>query len=192
VTSRCLLTASLLAGTIFASALPVSCARAQTGGDDSGTLNPPSELSIDYWVERSKEARYDPGMCMYGYPLAKMGWHDAARRIFERCAEHGNAYAMPWAAWTEENGYDRPPNPVKAAEWDKKLADAGSSLGQFNYGLDLLRGHGVEQDGAQGKAYIDKAAAGGDSIARELAQHDYNPESVTPTSDLAHYRKPQF
>jgi hypothetical protein len=25
-----------------------------------------------------------------------------------------------------------------------------------------------------------------------LAQHDYDPESVTPTADLAHYRKPQF
>jgi len=28
--------------------------------------------------------------------------------------------------------------------------------------------------------------------ARELAQHDYDPESVTPDADKAHYRKPQF
>ena len=186
--ARSILVAALLSGATFAGA-----ARAEPKGDDeSGTLNAASELSIEYWVERSKEARFDPGMCMYGYPLAKMGWHDAARRIFTRCAEHGNPYAMPWAAWTEENGYDRPSDPVKAAEWDKTLADTGSSLGQFNYGLDLLRGHGVDQDSKLGKAMIDRAAAGGDTTARELAQHDYDPESVTPTADLAHYRKPQF
>jgi TPR repeat protein len=159
--------------------------------DTVGTLNP-QELTIEYWVGKSKEARFDSGMCLYGYPLAKMGWHDAARRIFERCSQAGITGAMPWMAWTEENGYDQPSDPVKAAEWDKKLADAGSSLGQLNYGLDILRGHGVTQDRALGKSYVDKALIGGDTTARELAQHDYDPESVTPDSDKAHYRKPQF
>ncbi len=159
--------------------------------DDVGRLNP-SELSIDYWIARSKEARFDPGMCMYGYPLAKMGWHEEARRIFQRCSEHGVRGSMPWMSWTEENGYDRPSNPVAAAKWDKTLADAGSSLGQFNYGLDILRGHGVALDRALGKSYIDQAAAGGDTTARDLAAHHYDPELVTPTADLAHYRKPMF
>ena len=95
-------------------------------------------------------------------------------------------------SYLEENGYDRPSDPVAAADWDKKLADTGSSLGQFNYGLDILRGHGVEQDRALGKSYIDRAAKGGDVTARELASHDYDPESVTPESDKARYRKPQF
>ncbi|WP_374544710.1 tetratricopeptide repeat protein [Rhodoblastus sp.] len=187
---RTLLIAALMAGTAFAGAARAESAAAKQDAAAAG--NAPSELSVEYWAERSKEARFDPGMCMYGYPLAKMGWHDAARRIFERCAEHDNVYAMAWAAWTEENGYDQPSDPIKAAEWDKRLADTGSSLGQFNYGLDLLRGHGVDQDRALGKDYIDKAAAGGDKTAKELAQHDYDPESVTPTADLAHYRKPQF
>ncbi len=168
---------------------------APTSGADSddavGTLNPQG-LGIEYWIARSKEARFDPGMCLYGYPLAKMGWHEDARRIFQRCSEAGITGAMPWMAWTEENGYDRPSDPVKAAEWDKKLADTGSSLGQLNYGLDILRGHGVTQDRALGKAYVDSAANGGDTTARELAAHDYDPEFVTPTADLAHYRKPQF
>ena len=174
---------------------PAYAHRAPSQGSDAddevGRLNP-QELGIDYWIARSKEARYDAGMCMYGYPIAKMGWHEEARRIFERCAEHGNLSAMAWSAWTEENGYDLPSNPVAAAAWDQRLADTGSSLGQFNYGLDILRGHGVTQDRALGKSYIDKASAGGDATAKELAQHDYDPESVTPTADLAHYRKPQF
>jgi TPR repeat protein len=182
-----LLIAALMTGTALC-----GVAHAAPAQDDENAQEAPSELSIQYWVERSKEARFDPAMCMYGYPLAKMGWHDAARRIFERCAEHDNQYAMPWAAWTEENGYDKPSDPVKAAEWDKRLAETGSSLGQFNYGLDLLRGHGVDQDRRLGKAMIDQAAAGGDKTARELIAHDYDPEAVTPTADLAHYRKPQF
>jgi TPR repeat protein len=179
---------AILAAVLTGAALAEVAAPAD---DEIGTLNP-QELTIDYWVARSQEARFDPGMCLYGYPLAKMGWHEAARRIFQRCAEAGIAGAMPWMSWTEENGYDQPADPVKAAAWDKKLADTGSSLGQFNYGLDILRGHGVTQDRALGKAYIDRAASGGDTTARELTRHDYDPESVTPESDKAHYRQPQF
>lgn len=163
----------------------------ETVEDDFGVLNP-EELTVQYWAERSKEGRYDPAMCAYGYPLAKMGWHEPARRIFERCAEHGNAYAMPWAAWTEENGYDKPSDPAAAAEWDRKLAETGSPIGQLNYGLDTLRGHGVPQDTRLGRKLVDEAAAAGDKTAKELAAHDYDPESVTPTADLAHYRQPQF
>jgi TPR repeat protein len=121
-----------------------------------------------------------------------MGWHEPARKIFERCAQNGNPYAMPWAAWTEENGYDRPSNPVAAAEWDRKLAETGSPLGQLNYGLDVLRGHGAPLDPALGKALVDRAAAAGEPTAKALADANYDPEAVTPTADLAHYRRPQF
>jgi TPR repeat protein len=159
--------------------------------DGFGVLNP-EELTVQYWAARAGEGRFDPGMCMYGYPIAKMGWHEPARKIFERCAEHGNPHAMPWAAWTEENGYDKPANPAAAAEWDRKLAETGSPLGQLNYGLDVLRGHGVARDRALGKALVDKAAAAGEPTAKALAAADYNPEAVTPTADLAHYRQPQF
>jgi TPR repeat protein len=161
----------------LAMASGVAMAAESTSVDDEfGTLNP-QELTIDYWVARSKEARFDPGMCLYGYPLAKMGAHEAARRIFQRCSEHGIAGAMPWMAWTEENGYDRPSDPVKAAEWDKTLADTGSSLGQFNYGLDILRGHGVTQDRALGKSYIDRASAGDRAPGRGVGE-------TTESSDL--------
>jgi uncharacterized protein len=163
----------------------------QAASEQAGELDP-QQLSIQYWAAKSTEERFDPHMCVYGVFLDKTGQHDEARRIFERCAEHGNLNAMPWMSFLEENGYDRPSDPAKAAEWDKRLSDAGSSLGQFNYGLDLLRGHGAPLDRAAGKALIDKAAAGGDTVARELARHDYDPESVTPDSDKARYRQPQF
>jgi TPR repeat protein len=95
-------------------------------------------------------------------------------------------------SYLEENGYDRPSDPVAAADWDKRLAETGSSLGQFNYGLDLLRGHGVARDLPQGRALIDRAAEGGDRTARELAAAGYDPEAVTPEADKARYRLPQF
>jgi len=163
----------------------------ETVADEVGVLNP-EELTVQYWAARADEARFDPGMCMYGYPIAKMGWHEPARKIFTRCAENGNPYAMPWAAWTEENGYDRPSNPAAAAEWDKKLAETGSALGQLNYGLDVLRGHGVARDPALGKALVDRAAAAGEPTAKALAAAGYDPEAVTPSADLGHYRQPQF
>ncbi len=170
---------------------PALAAPASVADASAGELNP-QELSIQYWAQKSGEERFDPHMCVYGVFLDKTGQHEEARRIFERCASHGNLNAMPWMSYLEENGYDRPSDPAKAAEWDKKLSDAGSSLGAFNYGLDLLRGHGVTQDRTAGKALIDKAAADGDTTARDLIAHDYDPDAVTPTADLAHYHQPQF
>ncbi|MDR3421108.1 MAG: hypothetical protein P4L80_07710 [Xanthobacteraceae bacterium] len=172
-------------------AVPAVAAEPAASDNSGGELNK-QELSIQYWAAKSTEERFDPHMCVYGVFLDKTGQHEEARRIFERCANEGNLHAMPWMSYLEENGYDRPSDPVKAAEWDKKLSDTGSSLGEFNYGLDLLRGHGAPLDRKAGKALIDKAAAGGDTTARELAQHDYDPESVTPEADKARYRQPQF
>jgi TPR repeat protein len=179
------------AGPVFATDKPVAVVPAAASGGDSGVLNPQG-LSVQYWGAKAKEARFDPKMCVYGVFMDKTGQHAEARRIFKRCAEHGDQYAMPWMSFLDENGYDRPSDPVAAAKWDKKLAELGNSIGQFNYGLDLLRGHGVAQDFGRGKAYIDKAAAGGDATARELSKSNYDWRSVTPTADLAHYGQPEF
>jgi len=163
-----------------------ACA-SETIEDADGILNPP-ELTIDYFARKADAAAFDPKMCFYGYPAAKMGNHEMAVRIFERCAKEGVLGTMPWMAWEEENGYIKPSDPAKAAEWDKKAADAGYSIGQFNYGLDLLRGHGVPRNEAMGRAYVDRAAAQGDESAAILAAQGYNPDSVTPDADKARYR----
>lgn len=161
----------------------------ETVVDDDGILNP-QDLSVDYWARRIDEKPFDPSMCWVGYPALKLGNHPAARRILERCAREGMEGAMPAISASEENGIDKPSNPEAAAEWDRKLADKGSSLGAFNYGLDLLRGHGVRQDLVAGRAMIDRAARGGDTTAKELAAHGYDPESVTPDADKPRYRLP--
>jgi len=178
--------ACLGAAAVVFAALPALAL--ESSSDKDGDLNP-QQLTIDYWVARLDEKPLDIRICNMGYPAAKMGAHEAARRIFEACSKAGVVGAMPWMAWTEEKGCDKPSDPQAAARWDKALADTGSSLGAFNYGLDLLRGHGVSQDPIAGRAYVDRAARDGDSTAAELSKNGYDPESVTPDADKDRYRK---
>jgi hypothetical protein len=111
-------------------------------------------------------------------PAAKMADHVSARRIFKHCAKEGVLAATPWMAWTEENGYDRPSDPAEAADWDRKAAGAGYSIGQSNHGFDLLRGHGVR-----------RAARQGEADATDLATHGYDPEFSTPEAHKDRYRQ---
>jgi TPR repeat protein len=190
--------AAALAGSLVAAGLLVSpLAAAQAGiaaarADDVGGELNPDQLGVDYYIGKAGAGKIDPHLCAYGVFMDKTGRHDEARKIFERCARDGNENAMPWMSFMEENGFDRPSDPAAAADWDKKLADRGSSLGAFNFGLDLLRGHGIARDEKLGRAMIDRAAQGGDKTAKELIAHGYDPESVTPGADRARYRQPQF
>jgi uncharacterized protein len=179
----------LTASVFLAGLFPVRAS--ETVEDADGILNPP-ELTIDYFAHKANAAVFDPKMCFYGYPAAKMGNHEIAVRIFERCSREGVLGTMPWMAWEKENGYIEPSNPEEAALWDKKAADAGYSIGELNYGLDLLRGHGVTRDETLGRTYVDKAAAQGDSSAVTLAAQGYNPDSVTPDADKLRYRDKMY
>ena len=172
-------------------ALIAAARGSETIEDADGTLNP-QQLTLDYFATKAGDAKFDPRICMYGYPAAKMGAHSAARAIFERCSKEGVLAAMPWMSWTEENGYDRPSDPAQAAEWDRRAAEAGYSIGEFNYGLDLLRGHGVRRDEKLGRDFIDRAARQGDVSAREVAEHGYDPEIATPDADRPRYRAPMY
>mgnify|MGYP006413724951 FL=1 len=83
----------------------------------------------------------------------------------------------------DNNGLGGEYNPDAAAEWDRRAAEAGDPVGQFNHGLDLLRGHGVARDEARGRALVDMAAAQGLDVAQRLAAADYDPAEVTPDAD---------
>lgn len=61
---------------------------------------------------------------------------------------------------------------AQAAPWMQRLADSGDAAAQFNYGIMLSRGDGVAANPAQGKTYIQKAAAQGFPPAQQyLQQH---------------------
>ena len=53
----------------------------------------------------------------------------------------------------------------KTVEFQKKRAEEGSSVAQYDLGVRYLKGDGVEKDEAAGKKWIEKAAKDGNSQA---------------------------
>ena len=121
--------------------------------------------------------------CASGYMLTKSGNHAAARALFRRCAEAGYTGAMTWMSQLDNNGLGGDYDPDAAAEWDRRAAEAGDPVGKFNYGLDLMRGHGVAKDEALGRQYVDTAAAEGLDVAKRLQGAGYDLDEVTPDAD---------
>lgn len=151
--------------------------------DEGGTLNPP-EMGMDRVMQNIRNGQTDMTTCAAGYYFTKKGDHGDARDIFELCATKGGyTAAMTWMGQLDNNGLGGEYNPDAAAEWDRRAAEKGDPVGQFNYGLNLLRGHGVPQDEALGRHYVDLAADQGLPVARRLQQEGYDPDEVTPDAD---------
>lgn len=165
----------------MAAALTLSPAMGQEP-DPHGTLNP-DEMTWQSTLERAKRGETDMVLCATGYAMTKSGDHETARTLFRNCAEAGYTGAMTWMSQLDANGLGGDYNPDAAAEWDKRAADLGDPVGKFNYGLDLIRGHGVARDVAKGRGLVDEAAEDGLEIARRLQGADYDPGEVTPDAD---------
>ncbi len=176
---------------IFAVAIVVALPTAAEQIDEGGTLNP-DEMSLAKSLQRAIDGDVDMVVCSQGYLMVKKGDHENARIIFNKCSEKGWTGTMTWMSYMEHNGLGAKENARAAATWDKKAADLGDPIGSFNYGLDLLRGHGVELNEALGKQYIDKAAQTGlkDAIILQKSGYDYNV--VTPDADNWKYEKRIF
>ena len=154
----------------------------ETRSDELGTLNP-DEMTWGRVLENAERGETSMTTCAAGYMITKSGKHEAARTLFQRCAEAGYTGAMTWMGQLDNNGLGGEYDPDAAAEWDRQAADLGDPVGQFNYGLALLRGHGVARDETRGKALVDRAAEQGLDIAQELQQAEYDPAAVTPDAD---------
>ncbi len=105
--------------------------------DEFGTLNP-QELTIDYG-SRARKKRVSIPACAFT-AIRSPKWARMKRPAAFSSAVRSMELPVRHAVdgLDQENGYDRPSDPVKAAEWNKTLADTGSSLGQFNYGLEYF------------------------------------------------------
>lgn len=155
---------------------------AEDPDDPGGTLNP-DEMTWQSMFDRAERGETNMVLCASGYMLTKSGDHASARAIFKQCAEAGYTSAMTWMSQLDDNGLGADENPDAAAEWDRRAAELGDPVGQFNYGLDLMRGRGVSQDEALGRQYVDQAAAAGLDVARRLQGADYDLDEVTPDAD---------
>ena len=150
--------------------------------DPGGTLNP-DEMSLQSALEKAARGEVGMAVCSQGYLMTKKGSHAQARTIFENCAAAGYTGTMTWMSYMEDNGLGDDYDPVAAAQWDRKAAEAGDPIGKFNYGLSLLRGHGVAQNEVEGRALVDEAARDGVKVAQQLQAADYDTDVVTPDAD---------
>ncbi|MEM7488515.1 MAG: sel1 repeat family protein [Pseudomonadota bacterium] len=157
-------------------------AAAQTVRTDDGTLNPP-ELDLGAVMDNVERGHADMMTCAQGYHITKAGRHELARRLFQLCAEKGWTGAMTWMGQMDNNGLAGEYDPEAATVWDRRAAEAGDPVGQFNLGLAMIRGHGVARDEAAGRRLVDEAAATGLPIARRMVAADYDPAAVTPDAD---------
>jgi len=155
---------------------------AHEGDAGQGDLNP-EELSIGRVMRNVERGESSMMTCAMGYLITKSGRHAEARDLFELCANDGWTGAMTWMSQLDNNGLGAPEDPAAAAEWDRRAAEAGDPVGQFNYGLDLMRGRGAPYDPAAGRALVDRAAEAGLPVARRLQGADYDLDEVTPDAD---------
>ncbi len=168
-----------LAVILWFCALPVMA----EGVDPSlGTLNP-EEMSMSRVLEDVARGQTTMTNCAAGYLITKSGRHAQARAVFGPCAEAGYTGAMTWMSQLDDNGLGGPEDPEAAAAWDRRAAEAGDPVGQFNLGLDLMRGRGVARDEAAGRRLVDQAARQGLSTALRLQAAGYDLDEVTPDSD---------
>ena len=152
------------------------------GREGLGSLNP-DEMSLERMVEDAGQGKTSMTVCASGYLMTKSGRHEAAREVFQRCAEEGYTGAMTWMSQLEDNGLGAPENPDAAANWNRRAADLGDPVGMFNHGLDMMRGRGVALDLKAGRELIDRAAGLGLPVAKRMQSADYDLDEVTPDAD---------
>ncbi|WP_420566564.1 tetratricopeptide repeat protein [Thalassovita sp.] len=168
--------------TVLIAALVLGTAASAQEDDPGGILNP-QDTGFGRVMRNVDEGVLDMTTCATGYYITKSGRHELARRLFEACANAGYTGAMTWMSQLDNNGLGAEYDPDSAANWDKQAADAGDPVGKFNYGLDLMRGHGVTKNETLGRQYVDQAATEGLQIAKRLQGAGYDLDEVTPDAD---------
>ena len=161
------------------------------GAEEHGTLNP-DEMTWQSMVDRAKRGETGMVICSMGYALTKSGDHASARTLFGNCARDGYTGAMTWMSQLDNNGLGGAYDPDAATEWDRRAAELGDPVGTFNYGIALMRGHGVARDEARGRQLVDQAAGEGLEIAQRLQNAGYDLDEVTPDADNWKYAPPMM
>jgi len=159
--------------------------------DESGTLNP-ADTGLEMLQRKFEMGYIDSVTCSLAFNVTKARNHELARKFSKLCAEAGYTKAMTWMSQLDNNGLGGDYDPDAAAEWDRRAAEAGDPVGKFNYGLDLMRGHGVAKDEALGRQYVDQAATDGLAMAKRLQGAEYDLDEVTPDADNWKYAPPSY
>lgn len=149
----------------------------------------PDEMSLNSALQKAIQGDVGMVVCSQGYLMTKKGSHEEARKIFENCAKAGYTGTMTWMSYMEQNGFGAPEDATASAQWDEKAAALGDPIGEFNYGLNLLRGYGIEKNEELGRTFVDRAAERGVKAAKQLQDSGYDYKSVTPDADEWKFEK---
>lgn len=130
--------------------------------DDHGVLGG-ADFSFRYYKDALRRFPERAGIiCVAAYELDKTGRHDQSIAFFRECARAGNPPAMIYLALMHELGLGTPVDPMAATDWLRRAAETGYSLGQYHYGMALLRGTGVTADAGAARLWLARAADQGD------------------------------
>jgi len=150
--------------------------------DEFGVLNPEDD-GTEMLRRKIEMGVVDSITCSLGINATKYDNLPLARTLAEACAAAGYTKAMTFLSYLDNNGLAGEYNPDASAEWDRRAAEAGDPVGQFNHGLNLMRGHGTRYDPEAGRRFVDQAAEDGLAIAQTLQGAGYDLDAVTPDAD---------
>lgn len=168
---------------------PCRAQLAQEDADEIGVLNP-ADFSWRYYIDQMNRFPDRIGIiCVNAYWLDKTGDHAGSLRFFKECAGRGNPPSMIYLSTFYEYGNGTSRDLAEATRWLRRAADAGYALGEFHYGVALLRGRGVPRDVENGKAWIGKAAAQKDRDAIAFIRSGYDLAALPDAGGVQHREK---
>ena len=106
--------------------------------------------------------------------------YNAARPLFTRAANAGNAEAMFYLGYMYASGFGVPQDYGQARQWYEKGAAAGNAAAMTNLGLLYENGQGVPQDYGQARQWYEKGAAAGNAAAMERLGNLYKDGQGVP------------
>jgi TPR repeat protein len=130
-----------------------------------------------------------------GAILLDRGVNKEALRHIQHAADAGSSEGAHRLALVYAQGLaGTPRNDTRAVELFEKAANAGHARAQLNLGILYLRGQGVPRDLIQARAWLEKAAAGGDpqalyALARTLSESGADVPGADPVRAADLYRK---
>lgn len=157
--------ALLFAGLITLAAL--SGAIADDGSDAEGYVNPDENNFLRLREELRQRPERAGFLCWAVYEVQKGGspYHDMALDALKECVAVGNAPSMILLAHAYENGLGTEKSPELSTYWVRKAAEKGYAIGQYHYGVALVRGFGTKADIDAGRDWLTKAAENGNEDA---------------------------
>ena len=150
--------------------------------DEEGITNP-EELTVQHYAKYHDFKNGEPILCTLGWLAVKFSFHDEGARIFKQCADMGNQASMVWMSQLHDNGWGVVKDTGLAVDWERKAAETGYSIGEYNYGLSILRGRTQIRDMEIGKRWVQRAAEQGDDSAQTLIDSGFDLDVAIPDAD---------